>query len=46
VKEIQPAGALVERFRREYAAARARLGARSPLVNPAWEKVLEAAAAE
>ena len=46
VKEIQPAAALVERFRREYAAARARLGARSPLVNPAWEKVLEAAAAE
>jgi nitronate monooxygenase len=46
VKDIPPAGALVERFRREYAAARARLGTRSPLVNPAWEKVLEAAAAE
>ena len=46
VKAVQPAGALVERFRLEYAAARQRLGVRSPLVNPAWEKVLDAAAAE
>lgn len=46
VREVLPAAALVDRFRREYAAARARLGSRSPLVNPAWEAVLEAAAAE
>jgi nitronate monooxygenase len=43
VTEVLPAAALIARLRREYAAARARLGARSPLVNPAWEKLLDAA---
>ncbi|MDB5375225.1 MAG: 2-nitropropane dioxygenase, partial [Belnapia sp.] len=43
VHDIPGAGALVARWRAEYHAARARLGAGCPLVNPAWEKVLEAA---
>ena len=43
VTEVLPAAALIARLRREYAAARTRLGARSPLVNPAWEKLLDAA---
>jgi nitronate monooxygenase len=43
VTEVLPAAALIARLRREYAAARTRLGARSPLVNPAWEKLLNAA---
>ncbi|MBL6456936.1 nitronate monooxygenase [Belnapia sp. T6] len=46
VKAVEPAGDVVARWRREYHAARARLGAGCPLVNPAWEKVMEAAAAE
>ena len=41
---VEPAGEVVARWRREYHAARARLGAGGPLVNPAWEKVMEAAA--
>ena len=44
IDQVVPAGALVARFRREYHAARARLGTASPLLNPAWEAVLEAAA--
>lgn len=43
VKAVEPTAALVARFRREYAEARRRLGDRSPLVNPAWERLLEAA---
>ncbi|MDI3306799.1 MAG: nitronate monooxygenase family protein [Acetobacteraceae bacterium] len=43
VKEVLPASALIARYRREYHAARARLGTGCPLLNPAWEKVLEAA---
>ncbi|MBY0334875.1 MAG: nitronate monooxygenase family protein [Acetobacteraceae bacterium] len=46
VDAVVPAAALVARLRREYHAARARLVAGSPLLNPAWEGVaaLEAAA--
>ncbi len=36
VKEIVPAAALIDRLAAEYAAARARIGAGSPLVNAAW----------
>ena len=36
VKAVVPAAALVDRLAGEYAAARARLGAHSPLVNPRW----------
>jgi len=36
VKEVLPTAALVDRLAAEYAAARVRLGAYSPLVNPAW----------
>ncbi len=43
VTEVLPTAALVGRLRHEYAAARARLGTRSPLVNPAWDKLLDAA---
>ncbi len=43
VDAVLPAGELVARLRREYYAARARLGVRSPLVNAAWEQVLAAA---
>jgi nitronate monooxygenase len=46
VKAVEPAGDVVARWRREYHAARARLGAGCPLINPAWEAVMEAAAAE
>ncbi len=45
VQAVVPAAELVARLRREYHAARARLGLRSPLMNPAWE-AMEAAAAE
>ncbi len=44
VSDIPGAGALVARWRREYHAARARLGAGCPLLNPAWAAVLDAAA--
>ena len=44
VRDIPGAGELVARFRREYHAARARLGAGCPMLNPAWEAVLDAAA--
>lgn len=44
VSDIPGAGELVARFRREYHAARARLGAGCPMLNPAWEAVLDAAA--
>jgi nitronate monooxygenase len=44
VKEVVPARDLVARYRREYHAARARLGAGNALLNPAWEKLLETAA--
>ena len=46
VDAVVPAAALVARLRREYHAARARLVAGSPLLNPAWEQAaaLEAAA--
>ena len=44
VADIPPAAELVARWRREYHAARARLGAGCPLLNPAWEAVLETAA--
>ena len=44
VRAVEPAGDVVARWRREYHAARARLGAGCPLVNPAWEAVLDAAA--
>ena len=43
VDAVMPAADLVARLRREYHAARARLGVRSPLVNPAWERALAAA---
>lgn len=43
IREVMPAAALIARFRREYHAARARLGAGCPLLNPAWERLLEAA---
>ena len=36
VKAVVPAAQLVDRLAAEYAAARARLGAHSPLVNPGW----------
>lgn len=36
VKQVVPASALVDRLAGEYHAARARLGAHSPLVNPGW----------
>lgn len=46
VGAVVPAGALVARLRREYHAARARMLAGSPLLNPAWQQAaaLEAAA--
>lgn len=44
VTGVIPAASLVGRLRREYREARARLGERSPLVNPAWDAVPEAAA--
>ena len=44
VDAVLPAGELVARLRREYRDARRRLGAASPLVNPAWEKALQEAA--
>jgi nitronate monooxygenase len=37
VRAVQPTAALVARLRAEYAAARRRLGAASPLVHPAWD---------
>jgi nitronate monooxygenase len=43
IREVAPAAALVARLRREYQAARARLGAGCPLLNPAWERIAEAA---
>jgi nitronate monooxygenase len=43
VKEVVPAAALVARLRREYHEARARLGAGSAMLNPAWERVTESA---
>ena len=46
VREVVPARALVARLRREYHAARARLGGGNALLNPAWERVVEEAAAE
>ena len=36
IDQVQPAGALIERLRNEYHAARAALGGLNPLVNPAW----------
>lgn len=36
VDAVLPAAALVDRLAAEYAAARRRLGAHSPLVNPGW----------
>lgn len=36
LKEVVPAAALIDRLAGEYAAARARINAGSPLVNPAW----------
>ncbi len=36
LKEVVPAAALIDRLAAEYAAARARINAGSPLVNPAW----------
>ncbi len=44
VREVAPAGELVARLRREYHAARARLRSASPMLNPAWEAALGAAA--
>ncbi len=44
VKAVEPAGEVVARWRREYHAARAQLGAGCPLLNPAWETVMEVAA--
>ena len=44
VKGVVPARDLVARLRREYHEARARIGAGSPLLNPAWEAALKAAA--
>jgi nitronate monooxygenase len=44
VQDIPAAGDLVARLRREYHAARARLGAGCPMINPAWEAVLDVAA--
>lgn len=36
VRQVVPTAALVDRLAQEYDAARARLGAHSPLVNPRW----------
>ncbi|MCS6892672.1 MAG: nitronate monooxygenase family protein [Rhodovarius sp.] len=36
IREVLPAAALIDRLAAEYAAARARLGAHSPLVDPRW----------
>ncbi len=44
VAAVVPAGELVARLRREYHDARARLGAPSPMLNPAWEAALDTAA--
>jgi nitronate monooxygenase len=44
VGAVVPAGELVARLRREYHAARARVGAMSPMVNPAWSAALSDAA--
>jgi nitronate monooxygenase len=41
---VVPAGELVARLRREYHEARARAGAVSPMLNPAWNAALETAA--
>jgi len=46
VGAVVPAGELVARLRREYHEARSRMGAPSPMLNPAWEAALGAAAAE
>jgi nitronate monooxygenase len=43
IDAILSAGALVERLHGEYLAARAALGGASPLVNPAWTRLAEAA---
>lgn len=43
VRAVVPAAALLDRLAGEYAAARARLGAHSPLVNPAWGRAARAA---
>ncbi len=43
IREVQPAARLVDRLAREYWAARARMGAVSPMVNPAWQAVAAAA---
>ena len=44
VREVVSAGELVARLRREYHEARARLRGVSPMLNPAWEAALGAAA--
>ena len=44
VQDVPPTAELVARFRRQYHEARARLGAATALLNPAWEKVMEAVA--
>lgn len=46
VKAVVPAAERIARLRAEYHAARARLLAGSPLLNPAWEAARPAAAAE
>lgn len=43
VDAVVPTAELVARLRREYHAARGRLGVRSPLVDPSWEQALAAA---
>jgi nitronate monooxygenase len=43
ITEVLPAGALVARLHAEYLEARAALGGASPLVNPAWARMAQAA---
>lgn len=43
VREVLPAARLVDRLAEEYWAARRALGAHSPLVNPRWGRMAEAA---
>jgi nitronate monooxygenase len=43
IDAILPAGELVARLHAEYLAARAALGGASPLVNPAWTRLAQAA---
>jgi nitronate monooxygenase len=43
INEVLPAGELVARLHREYLEARRKLGGASPLVNPNWARLAQAA---